>query len=384
MKKEILPQGDRIRQLLVKSNITDSNINKLLREKGVFLGHDEKNNSVPLLMKSIISPKDFDDLYITQKTKEETFKYRTSSIKCDLDFNFQDLLEENIDLNTLIIAKHSYKPNYKVIGNPSFYFEDENTAVYEYEVERENLLNDWTSNISYHKGAMTLKKLADGDIQISIQQNSTSKETFEVNTILSSVLKERLKNKSIVNQNEDIIAIKFNDFENATRIQFFYSFASKINIYLEFKSITDIDLYLDEDVESHIDIKKFLDEIDNLKLNGKDLQNHMLLTKSDYFPKLIIGSVKLKYKFNYQGIDGFAHISLSFPEYIKTKDENSELQISIDLNLDKQFKNIKNENMVRKKLLELLEIKKVESYNKFKKIKSIQNTKTIQTSLVAS
>lgn len=36
MNQEILPQGDRIRQLLTKSNITNANINNLLREKGVF------------------------------------------------------------------------------------------------------------------------------------------------------------------------------------------------------------------------------------------------------------------------------------------------------------------------------------------------------------
>ncbi|MDV7699585.1 hypothetical protein N6B72_21960 [Chryseobacterium soli] len=366
MNKEILPQGDYIRQLLVKSSITNANINSLLREKGVFIGHNEKNNSVPLLMKSIISPRDYLLLYETQKTKEESIKYRTSSIKCSQDFDFSDLLTEKIDINNLIREKHTYQPNYKVIGEPTFYFEDENTAVYDFKIVRENLLSDWTQNKTYHTGSITLKKNSEGDIQISVQQNSTSKETFEVNSLIINSLKENLLVNSIINSNDDIITVKFNHFDNTSRINFFYSFTENFNIFTEYISTTDIEISLDESIESHPDVKIFLDEIDNLKINGKGLQNHILLNKIQYFPKLIFGAIKLRYKVNYNGIVAFATINLGFPDYVKSKDENSDFQATIDLLLNKQHKNISNENKIRKKMLEVFEIKKVESYEKFK------------------
>lgn len=368
MNKEILPQGDTIRQLLVKSNITNANINSLLREKGVFLGQNLKNNSVPLIMKSIISPKDFLELYETQKTKEETVKYRTSSINCKNDFDFQEVIGNNIDINSLIKSRHTYKPNYSVVGNPNFYFEDEFTAVYEYQIERENILSDWTNNKTYHNGAITLKKISDNDIQISVQQDSTSKETFEVNNIILNVLKEQLLSNSIIKSNDDIISVKFNHFDNSSRIKFFYSITSNFTIYLDFKSITDIDLYLDENVESHKDVKLFLDEIDNLKLNGKELQNHVLIYKEDYYPKLIFGAVKFRYSLSYNGVEGSAVVNLGFPDYVKSKDENADFQMSIELILAREHKNPSTENKIRKKLLEFFEKKKVESYNKFKSI----------------
>ncbi|MEC3876421.1 GapS4b family protein [Chryseobacterium salviniae] len=368
MNKEILPQGDYIRQLLVKSNISNSNINLLLREKGIFLGHNEKNNSVPLLMKSIISPNDYESLYETQKSKEESIKYRTSSIKCSKDFDFPEILTEKIDINQLIVERHTYKPNYQVIGEPTFYFEDVNTAVYDFKIVRENLLNDWTQNKTYHKGSITLKKNSEGDIQISVQQNSTSKETLEVNSIIINSLKENLFKKAIIKSANDIITVKFNHFDNTTRIQFFYSFTENFNIFTEYVSTTDIEISLDESVDSHPDVKIFLDEIDNLRINGKDLQNHILLNKIQYYPKLIFGSIKLKYKVNYEGIPAFATINLGFPDYVKSKDENSDFQITIDLLFNKQHKNSSNENKIRKKLLEIFEIKKVESYEKLKKI----------------
>ncbi|MBB1140901.1 hypothetical protein [Myroides sp. WP-1] len=366
MKKDLLPQGDYIRQLLIKSNVTNSNINSLLRDKGVFLGQNQKNNSIPLIMKSIVSPKDFLELYETQKTKEEAVKYRTSSIKCSTNFDFTDIFDNSINLNQLIKEKHTYRPNYTIIGNPCFYFEDEATAIFEYQIERENLLNDWTNNKTYHNGAITLRKISDSDIQISVQQDFTSKETFEVNNIMLSVLKERLFNKSIIKSQEDIITVKFKDFDNSSRIRFFYSFTQDFNIFLKFKSITDIDLYLDENEESHDDVKMFLDEIDNLKLNGKGLQNHVLINNEKYYSKLIFGSVKYRYKLNFNGVEGQVIINFGFPDYVKSKEISSDFQISIDLLLGKQDRNHKNENIIRKKLLELFEMKKIESYTKYK------------------
>ena len=366
MTKEFLPQGDNIRQLLVKSNISNTKINLLLKEKGVFLGHSEKNNSIPLLMKSIISPNDFDYLYSTQKTKEDRIKYRTASIKCNTNFNVKSIFKIDFNLNESIKENHTYKPNFKIMGNPNIYFEDENTAILEYKIERENLLNDWTNNKSYHKGSVVIKKINDKNIQVRIQQNSTSKETIEVNNIIISQIKQVLRNNSIINNQDDFITIKFNNFDNPNRIKFLNSFMANFCKHLDFKSITDIDLNLDQNVNSHNDIKPFLDEIENLKLNGKKIQNHILLSNELYHPKLIFSAIKYKYKLDYYGIEGITTLYLSFPEYIKNQTLNSELQISIDLTLSKEDRSSKNENKIRKELLNYIEKKKIESFNKYK------------------
>lgn len=366
MKNDIIPQGDLIRQLLAKSDISNHNINVLLREKGVFICKNEKNTSVPLIMKSIISPNDFSKLYDSQKSKEETIKYRTASIKCEKDFDLVDLITEDIDINKKISDIHTYKPNYKVIGSPSFFLEDENTAVYKYSIERENFLNDWTNNRTIHEGTFTIKKISSEEVQISIQQDFTSKETQEVNRILMNQTKEIMLNKSIIKSLDDIISVQFNHFDNAHRIKFFYSFAKNVNIYLKFISITDIDLFLDESVISHVDIKVFLDEIENLKLSGKELQNHILLKESKYHAKLIVGSIKLRYKLDYGGIQGLVQLNLGFSDYCRNKDKTSELQIAIDIIFSEKKITSKIEQDIRKKLLEILERIKVESYEKFK------------------
>jgi hypothetical protein len=365
MDKEILPQGDMIRQLLTNGNINNSNINSLLREKGVFLGNADKNISVPLLMKTIISPSDFKELYETQKTKEDTVKFRTATIKCKENVNLKDIFAEDINLTQKISEAHKYQPNFKLLGNPQFYFDNE-VVVYEYKIERTNLLEDWTNNKTTHNGAIYITKSKSGELELSIEQNSTSKETIMLNEIISKEVKSILKNKKVIKQDDDFIRIRFNDFSNASRIQFFYSFTKAFCIYLDFTSITDIDLYLDEDQESHKDIKKFLDEIDSLKLNGRGLQNHILLKNNHYHDKLIFASISLKYSFNIEGVKGNCTIIISFPDYISKKAVDAELQISIHFTIEREHKKNATETQLRKKIYGFIEKNKISNYKIYK------------------
>lgn len=362
-----LPQGDMIRQLLVKTNITDFKVSTLLREKGVFLPNIEKASSVPLLMKTVISPSDFSYFLETQKSKEDKTKYRTASIQCENDFSLAEIIEKGVDINKLIDDSSSFKQYYKVKGNPSFYLADSDTAILDYELERENLLSDFQNKTSNHLGKVIIKKSKDNGLQLILQQNITAKETHNVNELIIRTIKQNLSEKSIVKPTSDFVRIKFSDFDNKKRVQFLYSFIHDFCIYLKFSSISDIDLYLDETVESHKDIQKFLKEIDNLKFSGKALQDHILLTNPSYFPKLILSMVKLKYKLDYKGLTGRCDITFSFPEYIaKTRDVNSELQITLDIQLDKEFKSYQNQQNINKEIFDILEKIKVSKFNKFK------------------
>lgn len=365
MQKDILPQGDRIRQLLTNGNVSTSNINALLREKGVFLGKAEKDTSIPLIMKSVISPNEFNDLWETQKIKEETVKYRVATIKCVKDIELKDVFSTSIDLEQKIIDAHTYQPTFSLIGTPNFYFKDDE-VIFDYKVKRTNLLEDWTNSETEHKGAIHITKSKNGLIELSIKQDSTSKETVFVNNLLNNEIKKILKDKSVIKPDDDFIKIKFDDFTNENRIQFLYTFTAKISIYLDFVSITDIDLYLDENEKSHKDIEAFLNEIDSLKLNGKGLQKNILLKNKAYHPKLIFGSISLKYNFNIDGVKGNCIIDISFPDYISKKDSKAELQISYRFTINREHKKMVTESQLRKKIYGFVENVKVASYEKHK------------------
>jgi hypothetical protein len=197
-------------------------------------------------------------------------------------------------------------------------------------------LEDWTNNKTYHTGAVIITKTG-GNLELSVEQNSTSKETHLINEILTKEIRNILDKKSLINDTDDFIRIKFNDFNNVNRIQFLYSFTINFCIYLDFVSITDINLLLDENEESHKDVKPFLDEIDSLK-----------------------------YKFNINGVKDVCVIDISFPDYISKRDLNSELQISINFNVNREHRKMASETQLRKELYSYIERNKIKNYQKYR------------------
>ena len=67
--KTLLPVGEKLKPLLSKSCISEADLKGILAERGVFIGDNSKQMSIPLLTLSIISPKEFEKLQEFQKTK---------------------------------------------------------------------------------------------------------------------------------------------------------------------------------------------------------------------------------------------------------------------------------------------------------------------------
>lgn len=78
--KTLLPVGEKLKPLLRRSCISESDLKGILAERGVFIGDNSKQMSIPLLTLSIISPKEFEKLQEFQKTKEDSVKFRTSKL----------------------------------------------------------------------------------------------------------------------------------------------------------------------------------------------------------------------------------------------------------------------------------------------------------------
>ena len=88
--KTLLPVGEKLKPLLSKSCISESDLKGILAERGVFMGDNSKQMSIPLLTLSIISPKEFEKLQEFQKTKEDSVKFRTSKIESSTNENLND------------------------------------------------------------------------------------------------------------------------------------------------------------------------------------------------------------------------------------------------------------------------------------------------------
>lgn len=142
--KTLLPVGEKLKPLLSKSCISESDLKGILAERGVFMGDNSKQMSIPLLTLSIISPKEFEKLQEFQKTKEDSVKFRTSKIESSTNENLNDIVPLSLIETQKIIDDSS---NYTVNTDMQFTMNSENNLVLEYEILREDITKDWALSL---------------------------------------------------------------------------------------------------------------------------------------------------------------------------------------------------------------------------------------------
>ena len=80
-----LPHGEGLKALINASSLTNSNLDKLLKNRGVFVDNKKKNNPISILASSLLSPNEFDFLREKQNFKEDKPKRSTKSIVLNTD-----------------------------------------------------------------------------------------------------------------------------------------------------------------------------------------------------------------------------------------------------------------------------------------------------------
>ncbi|WP_291134688.1 GapS4b family protein [Flavobacterium sp. UBA7663] len=369
--KDFLPIGEQLRAMISQSFLTAKHLKDLLNDQGVFIDENDKNKSIPILMSTILSPKEFERLVENQTTKEEKFKTNTLTIPCKTEKKLLEIIPPSFSLNKIIGENLVYKPNYKVKGNPQFELVENNPNRIQlsYEIERDNKTKDWVQTKTTHKALITIEKKSDSGINLILTKNHTSKETNEINEMLLKNLKNNFKDAKVVKEEEDFVRILFKDFDNKNRIQFFYSFTSpSISRNLEFVEISDINVQLDENVNSPLEIKDFISGIKNLKINGSELQEHIFITNQSFHDKIIFSSISLKYKFDMigTGVKGICIVDFSFPEYVNKQKVISEFQFDLTIIPDKECRDFINFNKLNNDISKIFENYKLEQFEKYK------------------
>lgn len=366
--KDFLPIGESLRAMISQSFLTAGQLKVLLNDKGIFIDENDKNKSVPLLMTTILSPNEFKELIDSQIKKEEKFKVNTLTIPCNTNKKLLEVIPSTFSLNKVIDENHIYKPNYKVKGNPQFTYVNGNPNQIQlaYEIERENKTKDWASSKTTHKALITLEKKETG-IELVLTKSYTSKETNEINEFVLKNLKNHFKTNNIIKEEEDFVRILFKDFTNVNRVQFFYSFTSPaLSRNLEFEEITDLNAQIDDSASAPKEIKDFVTGINNLRINGKELQEHVFITNNTYHEKIIFSSISLKYKFDFGGIKGNCIVEFSFPSYLTKQKTNAEFQFDVLINPDKSVREFADINKLTKDISKIFEDFKLEQFEKFK------------------
>jgi len=357
---KFLPYGESLRGFANQSALTKSELNKVLRERGVFLSETDKDFSVPLLQTLLLSPREFDKIREAFSTKEDNKKIYSRDIRFEVDKN---LIIENFlmdDVNKFINAK---LPTCKLKQPINFIAvnSNKNHLRAEFILERHDLNKSWYEQTNIFEGSVEFIKEADGQGKIIV--NHTATETKELADFILNKQVSEYKKKGIISQNEEIKKICFKDFSNEERFQFFFKLTNEIDcLYFDCETIRDISIK-PEDISLPDEIK-WMEELNMIAISGKALDKKDFVKNQNYHKHLILWSLEATFNFDINGHSGIISVNFGFPDY-STKLEKSEFELHISSFQPKKYMNLKSKKILKAKLLFEIDKQKSLVYNSF-------------------
>lgn len=363
-----LPYGELLRTLIVKPELSEGDLKKVIKSKGVFLSNYTKDDIVPELMCSILSPDEFKNILDLKKNKEEKEKYRTASIPWQGDNNLLKSIPRDFNLPKILEDMFTYKSGMELIGLPSFKKVDGRNDKIElnFEVQELSEIKTVHDKESTFKGGVVYELKEDGHLHLSVTKTFSSKGTHKLVDNINRELENHFKSNGLVNKEDSFERILFNQFVNSDRFLFFMKFLDTID-FLEFDKVENISVSPDPNEELPEGAKEFLKNIENLNLKGKVLREHVLLSNNEYRNCVLLHSMIVKYKFKHAQGDGYCSVEFAFPDFKLDNTDNLEFQFYImKINISKNYKSTANKKKIERAIFESINNHKIYHYNSLK------------------
>ncbi|EDU9481261.1 hypothetical protein ABV508_002057 [Salmonella enterica] len=363
-KDNFLPTRDFLRQLIGQNYVKPSELKNILRARGVFCSSDDKKLLGGIIIKTGISAEEYLLLKETYKSKEDNPKISTRQIQWQSDISLFNALEHDFDFQSLIDDDFG---NVRLVRSPFFVMTDPanpNSVRLDVMIERRDITKNWGDDISYHKGYVEFNKEDNtSHVQMTLCYSSKEIKNF-VNNLTKKVIK-KFKEDGYVGAKEDVLLIRFHDFDNTGRVNFFYELSNNWrNDNLYFSDTKDLQFSPDKiDDKTPENLKWMKDTIDDLKIKGKGIHSTFFFSNKLCHKYLKLYKISCDYNFYHNDIEGTCRVNYEFPDI---ESRNSELSVDIgNFNLSKNDSNL-NKDVIKTRLLRILDEKKVELYKKYK------------------
>lgn len=359
----LLPTRDFLRQLIGQPKVKNTDLKSLLRNRGVFTCSDEKDAVGSVLIKTGISPSEFNELKESYRSKEESQKYKTRTITWNSDTHLIDAMPEDIDYEQLLNDKFNVLSIKKVTdfivigGNP-------NHICMDFEINRNDRIKNLGESILTHSGRIEIKCDHDEKV-LNIYITHTASETKNFSNKVTSHLITYFKSNGHIDKDATVKAIKFTDFDNKGRILFLNELTQKVSdSALNFKDTKDIHLSPDNTMDNHPEIIAWMrDKIEDMKIRGSSLHSTSFVKDAELHPFIQLFGVQCEYSFKVGESSGTCQILFKFAD--KDDSQDSELELNL-LMLKLEVNSGISKNELKRKILESLEKYKLQTYKKYK------------------
>lgn len=323
----ILPFGEMIKPIIASTILSDTDLKSFLIRKGIYVGSKEKQNTVPLLSTLLLSPKELNALRFLLKAKEDRIKSVPRKTKLENDIQIKNLaaiIQTSLQQG---ITDMGLPKNCTVLEAPKVSIEN-NEIIILFILEKTNTTKDLITGKQNNNGSLIFKVDNGG---LEGQVNYTSREVYNYGTKLFKNLESVFITEKIIT--EEFISIKFNSFDNSTRIDFFlnFMFMDSTSIFSNAR-LEHILVKPDGSLEDKLpfDLESLKDKVNELTISGKDLDS-VHYFQEDYKKALLMQRVKIKYDYSHGIQKGVCLVDLNFKNALNLGDPNSEIHATLSV-----------------------------------------------------
>jgi hypothetical protein len=350
--EKFLPFGETLRGYLEQSFVKTTDLSDLLRSRGVFVQGAQKEDLIPILTATLISPSEFQTLLDCRKerdSKEKTID-RTRAWKSD-----RSLLEaanaavqlDKLDFESTEKCKLLGKPTISSINGDSEHIE------LNFTVRRTRVALDWSNEESLFAGKVTLKKVkVAGQVVLTITH--TSPETKDVAEKYAKLIEESLRNSDDIGEPTADDQILYSSFDNTQRADFLLSLTGECSHdELEFVQLTNLEALTDRTNTIPDNCKELIEGFEQLRLKG-ELHKSAYCRRREIYPFVRFYRMDARFKFKVIGAEGECNIRYEFAEYGTSQSKKAEFTHEVEIShLADKFKHV-HKGVVKQPLQELV------------------------------
>ena len=360
--KYFIPFGEAIRGFANQQYISAAEINRILRNRGIFTLNTDKDYTLPILQTLLLSPKEFDEIREAYRYREDNYKTVSREISWDGKSDLSQTNNIPIEIDDVIKKK---LPTCKLQAPIRFSTvdEDPNHVKAEFSIERHDINKSWYEQTNVFSATIEFIKENDGG---RVVMKHTAPETKEIAEEIIKAKVMQYKNNNMISKSNSPKKISFSEFENADRFTFFYRFTTKMrqNDFIHCKDIVDISIKPDGACDILPEKIDWMQTINNIKMSGDSLGHTYFMEDRKYHNSLILWSIDASFSYDYKGEKGNFIARFGFSDYLKKKD-SSEFEIEIlSLTCEKNL-DTKNKKHLKTTLLAELDRQKSLVYNNF-------------------
>jgi hypothetical protein len=319
----ILPFGAGFKPLLSEAALSESDLNTVLQNRGVFLGmkHKNKASCISHLASTLLSPQEFAALSDMQRTKDS--KTRPSSIQTDWALDNISLLSAMPDDIDLFLKKFIDENDAFCIESHQYKIEGESKISMDFTIRRKDWKKDALTNTNYHSCNITIEK-TDNFLEIKTERTVSETKTL-VENLRKSILDYLTKSGSINKESgvRQIMSDSFNSNESA--FSYLISFLDYPFQHLVFERMLNVSAGIDSEKSFPDNLDWIRRDVAEISMFGSNIKDTDLI-KAGESGALLFGEIEAEFTFSYPSASGTCVIRYGFARHFSGKKKSKRVE----------------------------------------------------------